>query len=81
MSIEEMEIVRSDLFNDYLGVVGTGSAKEKELVKKLDLMDAILDAMEGYEAEEEADTATNWDEWMIDNAIDREREDRMDYEA
>lgn len=79
MSIEEMEIQRDGLYKDYLDSIGT--SKEKELLKALDLMDEILDAMEGYEAEEEdLNTSTNWDEWYIDNAIDREREDRMLYE-
>ena len=78
MTIAEMEIKRSDLYSDYLAAIGT--EKEKAALKALDLMDEIMDAMEGYEAEEEADTAANWDEWMIDNAIDREREERMAYE-
>ena len=30
--------------------------------------------------DEDLNTSTNWDEWYIDNAIDREREDRMLYE-
>lgn len=79
MSIEEMEIQRDGLYKDYLDAIGT--PQEKEILKKLDLMDEVLDAMEGYEAEDEdLNTSTNWDEWYIDNAIDREREDRMMYE-
>ena len=78
MSIEEMEIQRDGLYKDYLDSIGT--PQEKERLKALDLMDEILDAMEGYEAEDEdLDTSDNWDEWYIDNKIDRMRED-MDYE-
>ena len=78
MSIEEMEIKRNDLFHDYLNAIGT--ADEKAKLKALDLMDEILDAMEGYDAEESLNTRTNWDEWYIDNQIDRMREERMEYE-
>ena len=78
MSIEEMEIKRNDLFHDYLNAIGT--ADEKAKLKALDLMDEILDAMEGYDAEESLNTSTNWDEWYIDNQIDRMREERMEYE-
>ena len=78
MSIEEMEIKRNDLFHDYLNAIGT--ADEKAKLNALNLMDEILDAMEGYEAEESLNTSTNWDEWYIDHRIDLDREDRMLYE-
>lgn len=78
MTIAEMEIKRSDLYSDYLAAIGT--EKEKAALKALDLMDEIMEAMEGYEAEEEADTAANWDEYMLDLKIDMAREDALAYE-
>ena len=77
MSIEEMEIQRDGLYKDYLDSIG--KPEEKEILKKLGLMDEILDAMEGYEAEDEdLNTSANWDEWYIDNQIDRMREDEYE---
>lgn len=79
MTHEEMEITRSNLYNDYLAAIGT--PKEKEILRKLDLMDRILDAIEGYEAEEEEeeeeDTTTHWDEWLLDLQIDLEMDRRL----
>ena len=78
MSIAEMEKVRSELFAEYCKSIGT--PKEKEIVERLRIVDESIDAVIGYEAEEEADTSTNWDEWNIDNAVDRMREE-MPYEV
>ena len=36
--------------------------------------------LEDEDEPEATSEATNWDEWMIDNAVDREREERMAYE-
>ena len=74
MSIEEMEIERNRLYREYVKAIGT--ADEKRLLKALDLMDELMGVPFLEEDENEADS---WDEWMIDNAIDRERE-RMAYE-
>ena len=78
MTIEEMEAKRHDLYADY--ILAIGKPEEKEVQRKLDLMDAVLDAMEGYEAEEEAETATHWDEYMLDLKIDMARENALAYE-
>lgn len=80
MSIAEMEIERDRMYREYVKAIGTPD--ERRLLKKLDLMDEIMDAQIEHEKELEEleDTATHWDEWMIDNAIDRMREDRMAYE-
>lgn len=45
-------------------------------------MDALGFGAGMYDREDyrELDTSDNWDEWHIDNAIDREREERMLYE-
>lgn len=81
MSIEEMETKRSGLYMKYISAIGT--EREKALVRELDLMDEIIDAMIGYEEEQEEEPtiAINWDEWMLDNRIDQMREDRMAYEV
>lgn len=78
MTIEEMEAKRHDLYADY--ILAIGKPEEKEIQRKLDLMDEVLDAMEGYEAEEEAATATNWDEYLLDLRIDLARENAPAYE-
>lgn len=80
-TIEEMETKRSGLITEYIGAIGT--EREKALIRKLDLMDEIIDAMIGYEEEQEEESpiAINWDEWMLDNRIDQMREDRMAYEV
>lgn len=78
MTIEEMEAKRHDLYADY--ILAIGKPEEKTIQRKLELMDEVLDAMEGYEAEEEAGTATNWDEYLIDLKIDLAREDALAYE-
>lgn len=78
MSIEEMEVKRQDLYTEYIAAIGTD--QEKQILKKLDLMDEIIDAMLGYEQPEEdqdewLNTSTNWDEWALDMRIDEMREE------
>ena len=78
MSIEEMEIKRQGLYMEYIAAIGT--EQEKPILKKLDLMDEIIDAMLGYEQPEEdqdewLNTSTNWDEWALDMRIDEMREE------
>ena len=81
MSIAEMEIERDQLYRDYIKAIGTQD--EKRLLKALDLMDEILDeqiAVAQDDILEESDEGDHWDEWMLDNTIDRMRED-MPYEV
>ena len=78
MTIEEMEAKRHDLYADY--ILSIGKPEEKEILRKLELMDEVLDAVEAHDAEEEADTATHWDEYLLDLRIDMAREDAMAYE-
>lgn len=78
VTIEEMEITRQDLYTEYIAAIGTD--QEKPILKKLDLMDEIIDAMLGYEQTEEdqdewLNTSTNWDEWALDMRIDEMREE------
>ena len=80
MSIAEMEQERDRLYRDYIKAIGT--PEEKRLLKALDLMDEILDeqiAVAQDDIFEESDEGDHWDEWALDNAIDRMRED-MPYE-
>ena len=80
MSIKEMEIERDRLYREYVDSIGTQD--EKRLLKALDLMDEILDeqiAVAQDDILEESDEGDHWDEWALDNAIDRMRED-MPYE-
>ena len=75
MSIAEMERERDRLYRDYVDSIGTQD--EKRLLKALDLMDEILDeqiAVAQDDILEESDEGDHWDEWMIDNTIDRMRE-------
>ena len=75
MSIKEMEIERGRLYREYVDSIGTQD--EKRLLKALDLMDEILDeqiAVAQDDILEESDEGDHWDEWMIDNTIDRMRE-------
>ena len=75
MSIAEMEIERDRLYREYVDSIGTPD--EKRLLKAIDLMDEILDeqiAVAQDDILEESDEGDHWDEWMIDNQIDRERE-------
>lgn len=73
MRIAEMEQERDRLYREYIDSIGTPD--EKRLLKALDLMDEILDEQEKREeAAEDTNEATNWDEWYIDNTIDRMRE-------
>ena len=79
MSIAEMEQERDRLYREYIKAIGT--PEEKRMLKAIGLMDEILDAQEQREeAAEDTNDATSWDEWYIDNTIDRMREDRMEYE-
>ena len=81
MSIKEMEIERDRLYREYVDSIGTQD--EKRLLKALDLMDEILDeqiAVAQDDILQESDDGDHWNEWMIDNQIDLEREDRMGYE-
>ena len=81
MSTAEMEIERDRLYREYVDSIGT--PEEKKRLKALELMDEILDeqiAVAQDDILEESDEGDHWDEWMIDNAIDRMREDRMAYE-
>ena len=75
MSIAEMERERDRLYREYVDSIGTPD--EKRLLKALDLMDEILDeqiAVAQDDILEESDEGDHWDEWMIDNTIDRMRE-------
>lgn len=73
MTIAEMEIERDRLYGEYIKAIGTG--REKELLKKLDMMDEIMDAQEQHEEElEDMNESINWDEWMLDHKIDMERD-------
>lgn len=75
MSIKEMEIERDRLYREYIDSIGTPD--EKRLLKALGLMDEILDeqiAVAQDDILEESDEGEHWDEWMIDNTIDRMRE-------
>ena len=79
MTIEEMEAKRHDLYADY--ILAIGKPEEKEIQRKLELMDEILDAAEDYETEEE--TGCVWDTWedyLLDLQIDMAREDALAYE-
>lgn len=81
MSIAEMERERERLYREYVDSIGTPD--EKRLLKALDLMDEILDeqiAVAQDDILEESDDGDHWDEWMIDNTIDRMREERAAYE-
>lgn len=78
MTIEEMEAARSKTMDEYIRAIGT--PQEKVLLKTLDLFDEILDAMDGYakeEDEEETDTSTHWDEYMMDLRIDLDMDRAM----
>ncbi len=75
MSIAEMERERDRLYREYVDSIGTPD--EKRLLKALDLMDEILDeqiAVAQDDILDESDDGDHWDEWMIDNTIDRMRE-------
>ena len=75
MSIAEMERERDRLYREYVDSIGTQD--EKRLLKALDLMDEILDeqiAVAQDDILEESDDGDQWDEWMLDNTIDRMRE-------
>ena len=75
MSIKEMERERDRLYREYVDSIGTQD--EKRLLKALGLMDEILDeqiAVAQDDILEESDEGDHWDEWMIDNTIDRMRE-------
>ena len=73
MSIAEIEIERDRLYRDYIKAIGTQD--EKRLLKAIGLMDEILDEQEKREeAAEDTNSIFNYDEWMIDNTIDRMRE-------
>ena len=81
MSIAEMERERDRLYREYVDSIGTQD--EKRLLKALDLMDEILDeqiAVAQDDILEESDEGDHWDEWMLDNTIDRMREE-MAYEV
>lgn len=81
MSIAKMEQERDRIYREYIDSIGT--PEEKRLLKALDLMDEILNeqiAVAQDDILEESDEGDHWDEWMIDNAIDRIREDRIAYE-
>ena len=81
MSIKKMEQERDRLYREYIDSIGTPD--EKRLLKALGLMDEILDeqiAVAQDDILEESDDGDHWDEWMIDNTIDRMREDSMEYE-
>ena len=80
MSIAEMETERSRLFMEYVAAIGT--AQEKEKLAAVDLMDAIMDSVVEQEEvlDDDLNGGTNWDEWMIDNTVDRMREE-MSYEV
>lgn len=81
MAREEIEARAEATYKAYLRVFATGSEAERELGAQYEELCAILDEMDGI-VPEETNEGTNWDEWMIDNAIDREREERaaMAYE-
>ena len=76
--IEELEAKRHDLYADYN--LSIGKPEEKGILRKLDEIDEVLDAVEAHDAEEEADTATHWDEYILDLRIDMAREDALSYE-
>lgn len=79
MSIAEMEIERDRLYREYIKAIGT--PEEKRLVEAIDLLDEIIGVEEQREEDREDTNDTfNWDEWYLDNQIDRMREDRMGYE-
>lgn len=79
MSIAEMEQERDRLYQSYIKAIGT--PQEKRLVEAIDLLDEIIGVEEQREEDREDTNDTfNWDEWYLDNQIDRMREDRMDYE-
>ena len=81
MSIKEMEIERDRLYREYVDSIGTQD--EKRLLKAIGLMDEILDeqiAVAQDDILEESDEGDHWDEWMIDNTIDRMREEHAAYE-
>lgn len=60
-----------DLYMQYVKAIGTPAEREM-----LERYEAAAGAEEEPEDEpEDTSCATNWDEWMIDNAIDRARED------
>ena len=68
MSTEDL---LSAAYMDYVHAIGT--PLEWEMMER-------YEALAGEEEEEPEDTndTTHWDEWMIDNAIDRYREDKAD---
>lgn len=79
MSIAEMEQERDRLYREYIKAIGT--PEEKRLLKAIDLLDEIIGVEEQREEDREDTNDTfNWDEWYLDNQIDRMREDRMGYE-
>lgn len=78
-NLEKLEAEREATYSEYIKAIGT--SREAALLAKLDEIDAVLDGEE--EEEETLNTSTNWDEWMIDHAIDRARDERaaMAYEV
>lgn len=69
MSTEDL---LSAAYMDYVHAIGT--SREWEMMERYE---ALVNEEEEEEPEDTND-ATHWDEWMIDNAIDRNREDRAD---
>ena len=72
--MEEMEVLRHRVYLDYVRAIGTD--REQMLLTELDRIDAAMELLDESEIDaEDMHNVIHWDEWMMDNRIDRARED------